>query len=243
MQYPNIKVIANEKEISPVVIRFELSSSLYGEMDSLNLVFRDIDNTIAPNLTKGCPIKISWGYDDVYNELFEGVLSSINTEKEDVTLKALDYSVGFNSLLISQTFIDETASNILNTVLADSNLTLEIEASDLTYKVFPIFNESAYSVLQKVTKDVANHTGIPQIYFTRGKSFIWKALDTTATPVMTFSTGENILKWVERKKLTTLIVPVYTGDVVTINDSEYLIEFATYRWDTGGRTVLGVSAI
>ena len=243
MQYPGIKVIANDKEISPVVIRFELSSSLYGEMDSLNLVFRDIENTIAPNLTKGDPIKISWGYDENYEDLFEGVISSINVQKEDVTLKSLDYSVGFNSIFISQTFMEETASNILKSVLSDSNLTLEIEESDLTYKVFPIFNESAASILQKITKDVEKETAVPQVYFTRGEIFNWKSLDITTTPVMSFTTGENIIEWVEGKSLTTLIVPVFSGDIVTINESEFLVESAKYVWDKGGRTTLWVSAI
>ena len=243
MQYPGIKVIANEKDISPVVIRFELSSSLYGGMDSFSLVFRDVDNTIAPDLTKGDPIKISWGYDENYEDLFEGVISSINVQKEDVTLKALDHSVGFNSIFISQTFVEETASNILKTVLTESNLKLEIEESDLTYKVFPIFNESAASVLQKITKDVEKETAVPQVYFTRGDIFNWKSLDITTTPVMSFTTGENIIEWVEGKTLTTLIVPVFTGDIITINESEYLVESAKYIWDKGGRTTFGVSAI
>ena len=243
MQYPNIKVIANEKDISPVVIRFELSSSLYGGMDSLSLSFRDVDNTIAPDLTKGDPIKISWGYDENYEDLFEGVISSINVQKEDVTLKALDYSVGFNSIFISQTFVEETAANILKSVLSESNLTLEIEESDLTYKVFPIFNESATSILQKITKDVEKETAVPQPYFMRGDIFNWKSLDITTIPVMTFTTGENIIEWVEGKTLTSLIVPVFTGDIVTINESEYLVESAKYIWDKGGRTTLGVSAI
>ena len=165
MQYPGIKVIANDKEISPVVIRFELSSSLYGEMDSLNLVFRDIENTIAPNLTKGDPIKISWGYDENYEDLFEGVISSINVQKEDVTLKSLDYSVGFNSISVSKTFVEETASNILKSVLSESNLLLEIEESDLKYKVFPIFNESVASILQKITKDGKRDSGPPSVFY------------------------------------------------------------------------------
>ena len=243
MQYPNIKVIANEKDISPVVIRFELNSGLYDQIDSLSLSFRDMDNTIAPDLTKGDPIKISWGYDENYEDLFEGVISSINVQKEDVTLKALDYSVGFNSIFISQTFVEETASNILKTVLSESNLTLEIEESDLTYKVFPIFNESAASILQKITKDVEKETAVPQVYFTRGDIFNWKSLDITTTPVMRFTTGENIIEWVEGKTLTSLIVPVFTGDIVTINESEYLVESAKYIWDKGGRTTFGVSAI
>ena len=243
MQYPGIKVIANEMEISPVVIRFELNSGLYDQIDSLSLSFRDMDNTIAPDLTKGDPIKISWGYDENYEDLFEGVISSINVQKEDVTLKALDYSVGFNSIFISQTFVEETASNILKTVLSESNLTLEIEESDLTYKVFPIFNESATSVLQKITKDVEKETAVPQVYFTRGDIFNWKSLDITTTPVMTFTTGENIIEWVEGKTLTSLIVPVFTGDIITINESEYLVESAKYIWDKGGRTTFGVSAI
>ena len=243
MQYPGIKVIANEKEISPVVVRFELSSSLYGELDSFSLVFRDVDNTIAPNLTKGEPIKISWGYDENYEDLFEGVISSINVQKEDVTLKLLDYSVGFNSISVSQTFMEETASNILKSVLSDSNLTLEIEESDLTYKVFPIFNESAASILQKITKDVEKETAVPQVYFTRGEIFNWKSLDITTTPVMSFTTGENIIEWVEGKSLTTLIVPVFSGDIITINESDFLVESAKYVWDKGGRTTLGVSAV
>ena len=243
MQYPGIKVIANEKDISPVVIRFELSSSLYNGIDSLSLSFRDVDNTIAPDLTKGDPIKISWGYDENYEDLFEGVISSINVQKEDVTLKALDYSVGFNSISVSQTFVEETASNILKSVLSESNLTLEIEESDLTYKVFPIFNESATSILQKITKDVEKETAVPQVYFTRGDIFNWKSLDITTTPVMRFTTGENIIEWVEGKSLTTLIVPVFSGDIITINESEYLVESAKYIWDKGGRTTLGVSAI
>lgn len=243
MQYPGIKITANNQDISPVVIRFELNSGLYDQMDSLSLSFRDVENAITPTLQEGNPIKISWGYDENYHELFEGVLSSINTEKEDVTLKALDYSVGFNSISISKTFVDETVTNILKTILTDSNLTLEIEESDLTYKVFPIFNESAFSILQKITRDVEKHTAVPQVYFTRGKTFNWKSLDITTTSVMNFTTGENIIEWLEGKRFTTLIVPVFTGDVVAINDSEYLVESATYRWDSGGRTVLGVSAV
>jgi len=243
MQYPGIKVIVNEKEISPVVIRFELSSSLYGEMDSMSLSFRDVDNTIAPDLTRGDPIKISWGYDENYEDLFEGVISSINVQKEDVILKTLDYSVGFNSISVSQTFVEETASNILKSVLSESNLTLEIEESDLAYKVFPIFNESAASILQKITKDVEKETAVPQVYFTRGDTFIWKSLDITTTSVIRFTTGENIVEWVEGKKLTTLIVPVFTGDIITINESDFLVESAKYVWDKGGRTTLGVSAI
>lgn len=243
MQYPGIKVTVNNQTISPSVIRFELNSGLYDQLDSLVLSFRDVESAIAPILTKGNPIKISWGYDDDYHELFEGVSSSINTEKEEVTLKALDYSVGFNSIFISKTFVDETATNILKTILTESNLTLEIEESDLTYKVFPIFNESAYSILQKITGDVEKETAVPQVYFTRGKTFTWKSLDITTTPVMTFTISENIIEWVEGKKLITFIVPVLTGDVVTINGFEYLVESAAYRWDSGGRTVLGVSAI
>ena len=249
MQYPGIKVIANEKEISPVVIRFELNSGLYDQIDSFSLVFRDVDNTIAPNLTKGDPIEVSWGYlpaiyvDDDYQELFVGVLSSIRVEKENVTLKALDYSVGFNSISVSQTFVEETASNILKSVLSESNLLLEIEESDLTYKVFPIFNESATSILQKITKDVEKETAVPQVYFTRGNTFNWKSLDVTTTPVMRFTTGENIVEWIEGKTLTTLIVPVFSGDIVTINESDFLVESAKYIWDKGGRTSLGVSAV
>jgi len=249
MQYPGIKVIVNEKEISPVVIRFELSASLYNGMDSFSLSFRDVDNTIAPTLKEGDPIEVLWGYlpaiysDDDYQELFVGVLSSITVEKENVTLKALDYSVGFNSCLLSQTFVEETASNILKSVLSESNLTLEIEESDLAYKVFPIFNESAFSVLQKITKDVEKKTAIPQVYFMHGDTFNWKSLDITTTPVMNFTTGENIVEWVEGKSLTTLIVPVFSGDIITINESDFLVESAKYVWDKGGRTTLGVSAI
>ncbi len=243
MQVPGIKVIVETQDISPVVNRFELTCGLYDPMVSLTLSFRDVEGVLAPALTKGNPIKISWGYDEEYGELFEGVISSVQPELKQVTLEALDYSAMFNSIFISQAFVEETASNILQVILKDSGLNLEIEESDLTYKVFPIFNESATEVLQRITKDVSRHTGIPQVYFTRGKTFTWKALDTSTTPVMRFTTGENIIKWVKGRKLTTLIVPVFTGDIVTINDSDYLVESALYRWDTGGRTVLGVSAI
>lgn len=243
MQYPGIKVIANDKEISSLVTGFEYSTSLYGEISSLTLSFRDIENAITPTLSKGNTINIQWGYDEQLNDLLEGVIGSINAEKEDVVIKALDYSIGFNSIFISQTFMEETASNILKTVLSESNLSLEIEESDLTYKVFPIFNESAFSVLQKITKDVEKMTAVPQVYFTHSKTFTWKSLDITTTPVMTFTTGENIIEWVEGKSLTTLIVPVFSGDIVTINKSDFLVESAKYIWDKGGRTTLGVSAI
>ncbi len=243
MQYPNIKVTANNQDISSVVMRFEYSSGLYGGIDSVILLFRDIENVIAPSLSAGQTIIIQWGYDENYDDLFEGVITNIHTDREDVLIKALDYSVGFNSSFISQTFIEETASNILSSILIDSGLTLEIEQSDFTYKVFPIFNESAFSVLQKVTKDISDHTAVPQIFYTRGKSFIWKALDTSISPVMEFTTGDNIIEWVEGRCLTTLIVPVFIGDVVTINESDFLVESASYRWETGGRTVLGVSGI
>jgi hypothetical protein len=242
MQYPGIKVTVDKKDISPVVNRFELNCGLFDRMDLLTLSFRDLESSINPNLNKGNAIHIQWGYDNEFQDLFEGVISSVNTEIKQVTLKALDYSVVFNSMFIAQTFVEETASNILNTVLAESGLSLRIEESDLTYKVFPIFNESVTEVVQKITEDVSRHTGIPQIYFTRGKTFTWKALDTSITPVMSFATGKNIVRW-KGKELTTLIVPVFTGDMVTINDTNNIVESAVYRWDSGGRTVLGVSVV
>ena len=171
------------------------------------------------------------------------MIISVNSEKEDVVIKALDYLVGLNSILISQTFIEETASNILTTILGESSLELDIEGSDLTYKVFPIFNESAVSVLKKITKDVNAYTGIPQIYTTTQNLFTWKALDTTTSPVMTFTTGENIISWLEGKSLTTLIVSVLVGDVIKVNDSNYLVETARYKWKDGGRVILRVKAI
>jgi len=171
------------------------------------------------------------------------VIISVNSEKEDAQIKALDYSIGLNSIFISNTFIEETASNILTTVLGESSLELDIEESDLTYKVFPIFDESVTSILKKITKDVKAHTGIQQIYTTNGNLFTWKALDTTTSPVMAFITGENIISWVEGKSLTTLIVPVLVGDVIEVNDSNYLVESAMYKWKDGGRVILGVKAV
>jgi len=243
MQYPSIKVLANDTDISSLVTNFEFSTSLYGEINSFTLSFRDIENVIAPTLSKGNTINIQWGYDDGLNDLFEGVIISVNSEKEDAQIKALDYSIGLNSIFISNTFIEETASNILTTILGESSLELDIEGSDLTYKVFPIFNESAVSVLKKITKDVKAYTGISQVYTTTHNFFTWKALDTTTTPVMTFTTGENIISWVEGKSLTTLIVTVLVGDVIEVNDSNYLVESAMYKWKDGGRVILGVSTI
>ena len=243
MQYPSIKVLANNTDISSLVTGFEYSSSLYGEVSSIMLSFRDIENLVAPTLSKANTINIQWGYNDDLSDLFEGVIISVNSEKEDVVIKALDYLVGLNSILISQTFIEETASNILTTILGESSLELDIEGSDLTYKVFPIFNESAVSVLKKITKDVNAYTGIPQIYTTTQNLFTWKALDTTTSPVMTFTTGENIISWLEGKSLTTLIVSVLVGDVIKVNDSNYLVETARYKWKDGGRVILGVKAI
>jgi len=243
MQNPSIKVLANNTDISSLVTNFELSTSLYGEINSFTLSFRDIENRVAPTLSKGNTINIQWGYDDGLNDLFEGVIISVNSEKEDAQIKALDYSIGLNSIFISNTFIEETASNILTTVLGESSLELDIEESDLTYKVFPIFDESVTSILKKITKDVKAHTGIQQIYTTNGNLFTWKALDTTTSPVMAFITGENIISWVEGKSLTTLIVPVLVGDIIDVNDTNYLVESATYKWKDGGRVILGVKAV
>jgi len=243
MQYPSIKVLANDTDISSLVTNFELSTSLYGEINSFTLSFRDIENRVAPTLSKANTINIQWGYNDTLNDLFEGVISSVNSEKEDVVIKALDYSIGLNSILISETFIEETASNILTTILGESLLDLNIEESDLTFKVFPIFNESASSVLKKITKDVKVHTDIPQVYTTVGNLFTWKALNMTTATIMTFTTGENIISWVEGKSLTTLIVSVIVGDVIEVNDSNYLVESASYKWKDGGRVILGVKAV
>lgn len=146
-----------------------------------------MENKINQSLSKGLSIAIRWGYDENFNELFYGVITSINPQQQDVTVKALDHSVVLNSIMISQTFVEETASNVLSAVLSDSGLTLEIEESDLEYEVFPIFNESATSVVQKISRDESIHTGVPQVSYARGKTFNWKALDTTAIPVFEFT--------------------------------------------------------
>jgi len=237
---PVIQVIVNGIDISLLVNRFELNAALIQSIDGVTLTFRDINNQVSPGLVKGQTLSLKWGYDRAELDLFEGLLTGIHPEKEAVTLFAADYSIRFNSLKISKTFVDETATNILTNILTPSGLSLEIEDSDLAYPLFPILNESAAAVLQKITKEVTDHSGFPQVFHTHGKTLSWWSMKTASPPVYEFTTGNNIIRWIEGKEMTTFIVPVFCGDIIAIDRTNFRVEAARYCWNPGGRVHLRV---
>jgi len=240
---PAIKAVVNGIDISPLVIRFELNASLFDAIDGLTLAFNDGENQVTAGLNQGQTLSLRWGYDTADLDLFEGVITEINLDQDTVILQAADYSIGFNSLRISKTFVDETATNILKSILTLPGLILRIEESDLVYPLFPILNESAAAVLQKITKEVSAHSGFPQVFHTRLRNFTWQTLNSGSPPVYEFQTGKNIIRWIEGKELTTLIVPVFCGDIITIDQTNFLVEAARYCWNPGGRVHLRVQPV
>lgn len=243
MQVPGVYVCVGDKEISPFISRFEMDRSLGGDLDSMELVFTDRYDELAASMLKGDILQVSWGYNQSFELLFEGPVSSIEKSQGTVTLKALDNSIAFNGIIISKTFQDEPASEILKTILSPSGLALEIEDSDLSYSIFPVFNQSASSVLSKISEDASRHAGVDYYQQQKAKTFSWRALDTSKPAVMDFVSGGNIIEWKQGNQLTTLIVPVFCGDIVTVDGLRYLVYSVRYRWGKGGRTSLKVKAV
>lgn len=241
MLTPGIKVSIVGKDYSSLVSGFEVESSL-GEIGSCRLEISDPTMSLSEAFMRGDPINISWGYNQEYSSVFDGLITRIAPNQRMLIVAALDGSVVLNGITISKTYREEKPSEILKDILGSSGLELEIEDPDHVYSVFPVLNESVASVLNKISRDIQKYLSESYLYLVKGSKLYWRTWPEADSPVMVFKTGENIIDWKTGQRLTSIIVPVSCGDVVEVNGVNYLAQSITYRWNNGGRTIIKVEA-
>lgn len=242
MLTPGIKVNIAGKDYSSHVYGFEVESSL-GEIGSCRLEISDPTMSLSEAFMRGDPINISWGYNQEYSSVFDGLITRITPNNRTVIISCLDLSVRLNGIIISKTYSEESAAEILKNALGSSGLELDIADSDYNYSVLPVMNDSAQSLLNKISRDVKTYLNENYLYSVKGSKLIWRTWPESTSPVMDFKTGENIIDWKRGQKLTTLIVPVVSGDVVKVDSENYLAQSLTYRWNNGGRTIMKVESL
>jgi len=242
MLTPGIKVNIAGKDYLSHVSGFEVESSL-GEIGSCRLDISDPTMTLSNAFNRGESVIISWGYNQEYSSVFDGLITRVTPNNRMIIVTALDQSVRLNGIIISKTYSEESAAEILKDALGSSGLELDIADSDYNYSVFPVMNESAQSLLNKISRDVKTYLNENYLYSVKGSKLIWRTWPESTSPVMDFKTGENIIDWKRGQKLTTLIVPVVCGDVVKVDGENYLAQSLTYRWNNGGRTIMKVEAL
>lgn len=245
LQRPHISVLIDGKEYAPSVQSFTLVADLREPAVTVELAIEDLLKSKGSQIKRGMPLKISWGYrPDGMFELFRGVVRDVDGARSPLQVKGIDYNTILAAKRITATYQDETAEGIIRAVLAGSGLTVDAAESGVVIDRLPLFNITLREAVDTLTAMVRKQTGDRWYDYIRDGVLHWGKPDYDQQPVHAFRTGVDVLAFRRSEAglstLTTLIVPVQTAQIVTVDGERFHVIRAEYRWRDGGRTVLGL---
>jgi len=241
MTYPYLNPVIDVKfdgrPLSVFTSRFEVTSDLNGKADTCLVQVAGY----AGKFSRGDSIVLKWGYaGEDLTEIFRGVVTGVS-DNDPVVITGIDYNCVLNSKRINMTFEDETASGVIQAVMANSGLRLSVEDCPFEIERLPFFSLTIRECVDKVTDIVRRETGDQFYYYISEGVFHWGPKDLSQSPVHSFETGVNIIRAERVGNLTmleTMVVPVQHSDIIEVDGDNQFIVKAEYLWDSGGRTKL-----
>jgi len=248
LQRPRISILIDGKDYASSVQSFTVVADLREPAVTVELAVEDLLKKKGSQIKRGMPLKISWGYSpDGMFELFRGVVRDLDGARSPLQVKGIDYNTILAAKRITATYQDESAEGIIRVVLADTGLTVDAAESGVTIDRLPLFNVTLREAVDTVTALVRKQTGETWYDYIRDVVLHWGPPDNKQLPVHDFRTGVDVLVFRRSEaglsSLTSLIFPVQTAQIVTVDGNRFHVVRAEYRWRDGGRTVLGLEAL
>lgn len=245
LQRPRISVLIDGNEYAPSVQSFTVVADLREPAVTVELAIEDLLKTKGSRIRRGLSLKISWGYSaEAMIELFRGVVRDVDGARSPLQVNGIDYNTILSAKRITATFQDESARGTLQGIIADSGLKLHAEEPGIEIDRLPLFNVTLREAVDTVTAMVRRQTGESWYDYIRDGVLYWGQPDYNQQPVHAFQTGVDVLAFHKSEAglatLTSLIVPVQTAQIVTVNGDSFHVIRTEYHWHDGGRTVLGL---
>lgn len=245
MQRPAIEVLTGDRNFSSRTLAFEVLSDLQATADTATVRLEDLLSEISGTIHRGDPITLGWGTNSSNKfEIFAGVVRDVDSSRDPLILRCIDYNTILASRRVSITFQDETAEGIVQALLADTGLTVEAEDSGIEFERLPLFNVTLREAIDSISNSVRRKTGVQWYDYIREGVFHWGQADHEQDPVHSFRSGVDVIRFDRSIKgfstLASLIVPVRHSETVLVDGEKYFVMNAQYRWQDGGRTTLGL---
>jgi len=247
MKRPRISVLIGGIEYASSVQSFTVTADLREPAVTCELLFEDLLRTRVGQIQRALPLTFAWGYDgESMQRVFQGVVRDVDDGRNPLRVQGIDFNTLLAAKRITATYQDESAEGILRAVLANTGLSVQAESSGVQIDRLPLFNVTLRDAMDTLTAMVRKQTGQPWYDFIRDGVFHWGPPNYSQDPAHAFRTGVDVLAFRKASAglsaLETLIVPVNTADVVTVDGFGYFVIRAEYRWLDGGRMVLGLEA-
>ncbi|MBT3231464.1 MAG: hypothetical protein HN356_01480 [Calditrichaeota bacterium] len=237
---PVIDVTLAGTPVTPIVARFDVSSSLLEKAETVVLELADYNRIITGSVKRGDQLFIKWGYvGQEMVEIFRGVVRSIGVD-DPVVIRGIDYNAILNSKRIQKTFEDETASGIIRAVMAGTGLGLEIEECAVEIDRLPLFNQTLRESLDTITEIVKTESREQYYDYIREGILHWGKKEISGEAQCAFRLGYNIIRQevcpdgVEF--LETLVTPVRHSEIIEVEGEKMFVVKVEYLWEGGGRT-------
>lgn len=245
LQRPRISVLIDGNEYATSIQSFAVVADLRERAVTVELAIEDLLKAKGSQIRRGMPLKVLWEYSsDAMTELFCGVVRDVDGARSPLRVKGIDYNTILAAKRITATYQDETAEGIIRAILAESSLAVDAAESGVVIDRLPLFNVTLREAVDTVTGMVSKQTVESWYDYIRDGVFHWGTPDYDQQPVHAFRTGADVLAFRKseavQRSLISLIVPVQTAQVVTVDSDSFHVVRAEYRWRDGGRTVLGL---
>ncbi len=140
----------------------------------------------------GKEIELFAGFESQEDLIFKGIIVKhgikINTNGQSMLkLECLDTAFKTTLSKKNRYFIDATDADVIETLLEEYDLTLEVDATDVTHQEMVQFEATDFDFI--VSRAEANS----KFCFISDGTFAVKAVDTGAEPVLTLQFGDNLL--------------------------------------------------
>ena len=237
---PIIEVTLSGLAMGSIVASFEVNSSVFEKADTCILRLADYGRLFTGGVERGDPLVIKWGYSgEPLVEIFRGVVRSIGVD-DPVIIRGIDYNTILNSNRIQMTFENETASGIIQAVMAGTGLGLDIEDCEVEINRLPFFNMTVRECVDSITQHVQSKTGEACYDYIREGIFHWSKKKMSAGACCAFRMGVNIIRQEvcedDLSFLETLVTKVKHSDIIEVENELQFVTKIEYIWEGGGRT-------
>lgn len=247
--HPLFEVEIAGRRIDPVVAAFQVFSQALNAADSGHLLLQDPEDDVVPELAVGQTVSIRWGYasDAALMRLFHGVIRALAPRGLQTIVHVIDWQTILQARgrAITRTWDGATPQEIAGDLLAGSGLTLSARVPDITLGRFPVHGLTPKEALLQLIQRVRRETGAELRFHVREGALVLAEPDHAQAAVHAIETGVNLI---DRRpgrlglvEVETLVAPVQHSQVVTVDGERLHVEEAQYRWQGGGRLVLGVA--
>lgn len=186
--------VSSSLPVASVMVHKEVNKITFARVVLLDgdATIQDFETSNEADMAPGSEVEIQVGYESDEVSIFKGIItkqrvSAMNGRNSSLIIECRNKAVATTIGRKNACFHEVTDSDALEEILGNYDLTLELEATEVTHKELVQYHATDWDFI--VSRSEANG----QLVYLEDESFIISKPDTSKTPILSATYGVNII--------------------------------------------------